>query len=86
MKLNPETANMHFDNMKRKIKIDEEEDILDQLLMSGPKVNNNNNISGKVKKVTLQNGQKTLNFLGTSKQMKIVNDESDDDEDELYKF
>jgi len=84
VKLNPETANMHIDNMKRKMKIEEDDDFLDQFLMSGPKINSNI-AGGEKKKINLPFGQKTLNFLQASKQKKIVNDDSDE-EDELYKF
>lgn len=87
-KLNPENTNLHWDNLKRKQNSDGEEDILDQFLMTGKPTNKENTISfGNVKihKHPLPKGQTTLNSVLSNKQLKVVNDDSDDS-DEIFNY
>ncbi len=87
-KLNPENTNLHWDNLKRKQNSDDDEDILDQFLMTGKPTNKENtNTFGNVKKqkIAPPKGQTTLNSVLSNKQSKIVNDDSDDS-DEIFNY
>jgi DNA topoisomerase-2 len=74
-KLNPDNANLHLDNFKRKGMTSEvDDDILDQYLISGI----NTYGGGKKHKMTLPHGQRTLENINLNKQSKILEDDSDE--------